>query len=296
MNLGEPFYHCTHCKKVDYSLSKVLFVESKGNKGFCSETCIEDYYSPLVKHLEGLEKKRRNDLGKEWEECLLYLSDVQALEETINNPGEVWALENDLGEKIYSFISRQVDKKGQNYWIMAICLVYKNRPSFVFINSATKDESLLNEFRIGEKVEDVELFLKKSKENGKEELIIDPVISKEIELKKGIILAKMIEERSPADIPIEEFHNFDKYYKATLEKPDEVYLLKDEERDSLYTYIKAFQNQSTSFYYYVVCLDVNPGFDSSMESVFPVISFPSTDGEIYGNYRRGTLVSGNLKN
>ena len=137
--------------------------------------------------------------------------------------------------------------------------------------------------------------MKKNKEGEIDGEAMDPVLAKEIELKKGSLLAQILEERSPADVPIEEFPNFDKYYKPTLEKPDEVYYQKDEEGDSLYIYIKAFQNQSTSFYYYVVCLDTNPGFNSGMESVCPVISFPSNDGEIYQKYKNGRLVSGQLK-
>ena len=46
------------------------------------------------------------------------------------------------------------------FYLASLCLVFENKPSFIFLVTATKDVALLNEFRIGKELENLEEFLK----------------------------------------------------------------------------------------------------------------------------------------
>lgn len=290
-------YFCGQCKKTFAQLEDLLFVENDGQVGFCSEACIEKFYTPWVDHFEGLEKAWReaNHLGDE--DILEVVGHPVFMDQLLRRPSEVHVKVFEGGDHIYSFITRIKDDKYGEFSMMCLCLTYDNQPSFIISASATREDKLLDQYRWGEKAKDPKQFHSTAeKKEGQSTIEIDEATLQEVEQKKSTYLAQLLEERSPADIPVESFSLYESYFEPTMMDPDEIFSRKDEEGDIIYTYIKAHDREGVSFYYFIVCLRLKKGFEENKDALVPIISFPSVDGDIYRTYREGDLISGNLKN
>ncbi len=297
MSLFKEAYFCGQCKKLTLELDALLFVENEGQVGFCSEACIENFYTPWVEYFETLEKSWReaNHLGDE--EILEVVGHPVFMDQLLRRPSEVYRKIFEGGEHIYSFIVKINDQKYGEFHMMCLCLVYDNQPSFILTASATKEDKMIDNYRWGEKMKEPKSFHSNSEEGSKKDTIeIDENILQEVESKKSSYLAHLLEERSPADIPVESFSLYEAYFEPTMMDPDEIFSRKDEEGDVIYTYIKAHDREGVSFYYFIVCLRIEKGFEENKDALVPIISFPSVDGDIYRTYREGELISGNLKN
>lgn len=259
-------------------------VEDGSPRVFCTEKCIEDFYRPLVHHYQKVEKDLRAEYGLPREEFAEFASKPEILERAFLKPDEIWCLKNDLGEEVYSFIARL-----ENFSVIILCLVFDHRPSFIFLTSATADPRLIREFQIGAKVRNIETFHEKAKEETGS-LQIDQETISILESKKSSLLATLLERRLPSDIPFEQFTTYEQFYRETLEKPDEIYKWQDNEGDELYSYIKVHDSDGISFYYVVICVG------RLAAQLLPILSFPTLDPGLYNNYKKGTLVSGKLKN
>ncbi|MCF8058453.1 MAG: hypothetical protein K9K67_04100 [Bacteriovoracaceae bacterium] len=297
MSFFEEAYFCSECKKLSKKLDELLFVENDGQNGFCSETCIEKFFEPLVNHFEELEKKWRSQHSLLDEEILEAVGHPVFMDQLLRRPDEVYLFIADGGEHYYSFIVEINDDKYGDFSMMCLCLTYDNQPSFIISASASKEDGMIDNYRWGKKIEDVKQFHSSSDVKDKKKHIeIDEQTLMEVEGKKSAYLAGLIEDRSPADIPIESFSLYEQYFEPTMMEPDEIYSSKDEEGDTIFTYIKAHDREGVSFYYFIVCLRIEEGFQENTDALVPIVSFPSVDGELYRTYRRGELISGNLKN
>lgn len=294
------FYHCTECKKILEDLEDLLFIEENSNKGFCSEVCIEKYYTPLIQHIERQEKKARKKAGLPDEPCLVYVGKQSYMESVLTTPMQIWQSTNELGEELYSFIGEFKEPATQfqnTFYLIILCTVYNHRPSFIFTATATKDKSILKEFQRGVMLPDPKEFLSKQEQEAERPIVdIEPEAIEFLEVKKSQILAHHLEQRSPADIPFEKFALYDDYFELTLNNPDEVFQYTDEEGDEIYTYIKAHDQKGVSFYYFIMLLKVDKRWSPDKDTLLPIISFPSVDGELYNSHRKGAQVTGSLKN
>jgi len=290
---NNKLYFCNQCKKILENVEELLFVEEDSSRGFCSEQCIENFYSPLFKHYEAKEKELRGSLNIQNESCLKLLEKNELVDKLFSSPLEIHHSMNELEEEVYSFIGKFPQEKGKEVWLISLCFVYEAKPSFVFLLTATENEELVDHFRIGDPVEDIEDFLALDENL---EVEGDPKqILETVEQKKSQLLAQMIEERSPHDIPIEEFIHYEPFFEPTIENPDEVYTYMDEDGDTLYTYIKAYEKEGTSFYYFVLCFNFASNPNEQTESLLPIISFPSLDADTYKKHSQGERISGSLK-
>lgn len=280
-------------KKILESVEDLLFVEESSPRGFCSENCIEDFYSPLFLHYEKMEKELRKEMKIENEACLKLLEKNELVDKLFAAPMEIHHCMNELEEEIYSFIGKFPQEKGKDVWLLALCYIYEARPSFVFLLSATQNTKFVDKFRIGTPVEDISEFLNMDENipSGDPKEILETV-----EQKKSSMLAEILEERSPHDIPIEDFAHYEEFFQPTIENPDEVFSCEDAEGDTLYTYIKAHDKSGVSFYYFIVCFNFASNPNEKTESLLPVLSFPSLDADIYKKHSKGDKISGNLKN
>lgn len=300
MNDISHFYHCTECKKILEDLEELLFIEENSNKGFCSEVCIEKYHMPLIQHIEKIEKKVRKKVGLPEEPCLVYVGKQSYMESVLTQPQQIWQSTNELGEELYSFVGefKEPATHFQNtFYLIILCTVYNRRPSFIFTATATKDKTILKEFQRGVMLPDPKQFLSEAKiEEEKPIVDIEPEALEFLEMKKSQILAVHLEERSPADIPFEKFLLYDDYFELTLNNPDEIFQYIDDEGDQIYTYIKAHDQKGVSFYYFILLLKIDKRWSPDKDTLLPIISFPSVDGELYNTHRRGSQVTGTLKN
>ncbi|RLA65865.1 MAG: hypothetical protein DRQ88_04220 [Epsilonproteobacteria bacterium] len=282
----KDYYFCNKCGTIFEQSADVLFVEDDSTRGFCSESCIEEFFRPMVRVFEKIEESLRNEYSLDEEESLKYLESSAYLEKLLKEPEEVWLHKNDFGEKYYFIISTFKDQKGEVFYLASICLFYQSRPSFLFLVTATSSEKLISEFRVGTKLND-RLPMGANLNDSKEAEIV-----KTIERKKSFILAELLRLRENSDISFYEFSEFESYIDPTIDGPDEVFSFIDEAGDKIQTFIKAFDNDQGAFFYFVTCLKLNR---KSEDGLVPIFSFPSRDGNIYRKFSQGNRVSGNLK-
>jgi hypothetical protein len=288
--LSDNFYFCKHCKKVLHELEDLLFVEEGSPNCFCSEACIEKFYSPLVDYFTGKIDKLQKDLKLQADPALELLESSSAIEKALSRPDEIWRIENQLKEEVYTYISKQ-KFEGKDAYLLIICFVFNKSPSFVLAMTATSNEFMMQKFQVGEQIESIDEFYK---QQVMMESNIDSDTIEHVEFKKSAILAEHMTLRKETDISFENFGIYDDFIASTLQDADEVYSYTDNDGDDLKVFIKAHEKDGISFFYVVICYPYS--MDEVNETVIPVISFPTIDGDLCSEYRRGSQVFGNLKN
>ncbi|MDD4974799.1 MAG: hypothetical protein PHY93_10640 [Bacteriovorax sp.] len=295
MKINKPLYYCTECKAILPSLDKLLFVEEKSTKGFCSEACIEDFYIPLIRHFESIELNMRKNLGIEEEKINFNFSDKQLVDEVLSSFDEVWKVSNELDEEIFTYIKHYDKFSG-----VVICKVYSGEASFVFLSTTTRSRQFLAEIRTGEKVNNKEQsaegeFPKEFSEDFSED---DFNFMQLLENKKSVLLAELLVKRKDDDIPFEDFMLYESCFPETLETPDEVFESRDKEGDTFIVYIKSYIKERENFFYIISCLKRKDkeNEDSPDVSVFPVLAFPTNDLDLYSEFRTGKRIAGHLNN
>lgn len=289
-------YYCNHCKTFIEKLEDLLFVEDDNSKGFCSEDCIEKFYQHLVEYFEDRDKEFREDLSLVDEDCLKFVGKPKLMELVLASPNEVWRNTNDLKEEYFHFIRKVSEKGCEPFSLITTCLIFENKPSFILAVTATRSEHLIGLYQSGLIVDKPIGLEAPSGEEGFQSVEVDEELIESIELKKSIFLAGLLEERSPSDIPFEKFNMYDEFIEKTLQEPDEVFLDTDDEGDKVLTYIKAHELNGTSFYYFCLCMKYEAPEREGMETLLPILTFPSLDGELYEYYKKGTKLTGALKN
>ena len=276
----KKLYFCNQCKKIVTSIDDLYFVEDSTARGFCSEECIEKFYTNIIYYFEEKNKSYRQSLNLLDEQCLTVTKNPVYVEKCLNNPSEVWIDNNDLNEEVYSYITLCVDPEFGQIWLIAICLSYRNQASFVFLFTTSSSYKLVQEFQKGENKVTVP-----EEQFSSEELQF-------FESKKNIFLSLLLEKRLASDIPFESFGDYEYCLKTTMELPDEVYREKDIENDQVYKYIKSYEKEGGSFYYIVICALAN---GKNSHTLFPVLSFPTVDADLYNILKSGEQISGGLK-
>ena len=297
MTIFSAVHFCSQCKKIVDSGEDLLFVEPTSTAGFCSEPCIENYYASLVDYFEKSEKTWRAEHGLLEEDVLEVVGRPSFMDQLLKRPEEIWKQDDVAGSSVYSYIISLNDKKYGDFSLMCLCFTYDYGPSFIISASATRSKELVEQYRWGQKIEDLTPYYNQisTTDSPTESMEIDEQVLMELESKKSQYLATLIEERSPADIPIETFTLYESYFEPTMMEPDEIYRHNDEEGDTIYTYIKAHDREGVSFYYFIICATIKEGVDVNTDALYPILSFPSVDGEMYRLYQKGELVSGNLR-
>jgi hypothetical protein len=288
-------YYCNHCKTIIEQLEDLLFVEDGNSKGFCSENCIEKFYQHLVVYFEDRDKEFREELSLLEEDCLKFVGKPKLMELVLSSPHEVFRITNDLKEEYFHFIRKVSEKGSEAFSLIATCLIFENKPSFILAVTATRNEKLIAHYQKGQIVDRPLSLEVPVDDEGFQSVEVDEELIESIELKKSIFLAGLLEERSPSDIPFEKFNMYDEFIEKTLQEPDEVFLDTDEEGDKVLTYIKAHELNGTSFYYFCLCMKYEAPEREGMETLLPILTFPSLDGELYEHYKKGTKLTGALK-
>ena len=183
---NQDYYYCNKCGKIFDTSEEILFVEDDSQRGFCSEACIESFFRPMVRLFEKIEEDRRNKYDIVEEKSLKYLEFPNFLEELLKTPDEIWCLENNLSEKYYFIISSFKDKKGKDFYLVSICLFFENRPSFLFLVTATSSEKLIAEFRAGVRINEKLPKLPTSKDSKDSEILAV------VERKKTFLLTELL--------------------------------------------------------------------------------------------------------
>ena len=291
MLLKEELYYCKHCKKVVKGLDELLFVEEGSPISFCSESCIEAFYTPMVDYFNKQLTKFRSDLNLLDEPALDFLENASLVQKHMKSPDEIYRYENQLKEEFYTLVS-YFERDDEKFQFLSICFIFNKSPSFIFAITSTANDFIAEQFKRGEQIESIAEFYDSQMA---EELQIDEEIMKNVEFKKNSFLAEHLEIRKDFDIPFEKFELYTEFFEKTLENPDELYKGLDDDGDEQFIYIKAFDKDGVSFFYLIVCRH-ELAEDGEHQIVLPIISFPTIDGELCKHYRKGEQISGNLKN
>ena len=292
------------CKKQIETVDKVLFIEDVSNRGFCSEKCIMDFYRPYIAFFQQEERQMRKTLSlptSDSEIIALGVSEKQQeryLENGLYSPSEVWLDTSELQEKYYTHILRIENADSITpLFLIIICSYFESSPSFIFHKTFTQSNELLKLYRTGDKV-DLQLLENVDYEQGQgdeQEVELPAEVIEQMELKKSQLLAQLLAAKNPSDIDFEEFIDYEKFLTSTLENPDEVYERLDDEGELMATFIKSFKEAEFCFYYVAICWKCN--LEKVSEQVLvPILSFPSTDNELYQEYAVGDKIVGQVKN
>jgi hypothetical protein len=299
-------YFCSHCHKKIQDAADIMLIENALSRPYCSEKCIVSYHSKIVDYFEDLENSIRES-NNLFEQDIFseVFDDNKIVQSLLARPDEVWLDVSDLGEHYY-FLFKEIEYKGIRLNLIGISLFYFNKPSMLLFHTITQHQMLLNLYRLGRKVdfsvdnEDSTIVNEDTNQESdsidKNDSGIDPEILQALEKKKSEYLADFLNIRSHNDIAIEKFHLYEKYTKQVLSEPDEVFKMIDGDQDQILTYVKSFLDKGQIFFYIVVCLKVEEDFRTEQDVLIPIITFPSTDSELYQRYKLGEKISRSLRN
>ena len=284
VNLLKSLYFCESCRTRITDVSEIHYVEENSDRGFCSDKCIMDFYRPFLEVLEQEEGEFRKQLNIENEDPFLEITSSQNyLQQALKRPQEIWVSTNDLEQSFYTHILKVQHKKQSLYFIL-ICSYVEGEPAFVFYRMATGHMELVKKYRRDD--------VYKGESTSQVAAKVPTEVFEAVEFKKSNLLAEMLTGRSPHDIALEDFSNYEQFFQETLEDPDEVFERNDDEGDSIHTYIKSFKLGDESFFYVVVGLF----FEGEESMIIPIISFPSVDKKMYPQYAVGNKIINKLKN
>ncbi len=301
-----PVYYCTNCREIAAESREgplLLYVEDRQDRGFCSEECIEEFFSPLVDSFSEYFDSQIDpqDIAKKEGR------DPEKVESLLSTPDEIYFYETLMRERFFFYI-----KHFDGFFMAAVSFVFDRRPSFVFFHEAYHKEEHCDLFRKGEKLSPkvLEEYLKSAQnlnlaveeERGElhesEEFIeLDNEKIEALEQKKSVILAELIEKRKNSDIEIEKYPLYQEFLAPTLKDADEIFNFSgDEQFAGIHTYVKAFEQEGTSFYYIALVHHVEEDLESRTRALFPIFSFPTLDPDLYRFFCRGEAILGHVKN
>jgi len=303
---NQSIYFCSECKKVLHNLEKLLFIEENSHKGFCSENCIEDFYSPLIRYFEVYENTLRRKYNL-LDESSNQIVTESSIEDVLDHPDEVYKVSNELHENYYSFI-----KQYEDYTIIVVASVYNFEASFIFLTVKTSSRELINEFYSSENA--TSSFIKsrtshevsnyedeaddENQDNNDEDEDEDMVFMQFLESKKSKILAEVLMKKTDDDIQFEDYNHYDFCFQETLDQPDEVFEYKDNEGDIIFFYLKSYSTAAKlmdSFTYIIIALKHKNEVENI--NVYPILAIPTVDLVLCQEFRKGiNLLSGPLKN
>ncbi len=294
----ESLLFCSECKKTVSSLEDLYFVSEESDHGFCSEDCIETFYSVVVNQLQAEEVEMRNSKSLPYEkESLNKFYDFETgnyhstldeiIEANIESPLEQYSFNQDLFSEIFIHISKAHVNNIEVY-IIHLCLHYEDNCSLILFTTISEFKEIADYYRAGLRINPGD----HGKGTANFEISKDQM--EELELKKSSYLADLICNRSEEDIRIEDFINYQQYTRITLEEPDEIYEYKDDELDTIRSYIKTFKKNDETFFYVCVCQLIKNSNEG--EVLMPLLTFPSKDTNLYKNYKLGNLVNQQIRN
>jgi hypothetical protein len=266
--------NCVECKKKIAAVDQALFVEEGVNRYFCSEPCIVRHFTPDIEKLEREYGRHvsANDLSSEERERYAHLRWMN-----LENPTEVWKEKVKPGDDRYTLIA-EFQPETKPVWAVAICLMLRGDPSFLYLAFVTSDRHLVDVFRRGERMRIVK--------NGDEptthvvaEAEVAEVESAPVSLARTAHLAEpwtesdsvranLLTARKESDIPTEDFGFYQKCLEETLQNPNELWSYLPKSAKRIYHFLKHYDHDG-SFWYVVIAKDTVDETQIEIVDVFP---------------------------
>ena len=271
-----------------------IVINEQLNLIFQSEDELYSHFKPSIDKLESdfFAKRRDDDVPleqfPEFEECLSLL---------LEEPFEIWEDKDSLpGQSVFNYIGEFEDEdKPAVEPIFYVAQVYLTNdiPSFVYLHFPTKDETLVEKFRVGSVIFDI------SRQGLPAGAVEGDALSEGEELAVGLYSA-MLKIRTEKDIPESQFSSFVDLRDQTIEEADEIWRTTDLQGNVLVSFIKEFNEMrveglvegasgeandgqsSEEFYYVVVTFE-----EESSQTHALLFSFPTQDRQLVDRYRHG---------
>ncbi|MBI3543130.1 MAG: hypothetical protein HY075_07645 [Deltaproteobacteria bacterium] len=265
-------------------IEKILFVEKELGRCFCSEDCIRDYFQPTVEFMEEEYRKLRSEMDFSDVEALRYQHYRQL---ALEDPDEVWLETTETGERHFTFVAHFRNGDDRVSYVV-VCLAIDGVPSFVFLGFVTRDEDLVDEYRRGNELrvngESIEQLAEEVAALPEPDFEGSHIQEQQLPPSPPTTLERLYAElRQAGDIPRELFERFEGFVEPTVEDPDEVWRLRDEDGNEFCTFIAGRTlaegeiEEIDEFIMIVVC-------DKRFEVVF---AFPTLDQGLVQHFRRG---------
>ncbi len=313
--VSKNLFLCALCREKIPKVSQALYVDQSTNRPFCSETCIMKFHAPYMEsfEIEELEERQRLGLGPETDLDMVFTRH-DLFQQALNEPDEVWFEKNPIGEEYHTHVAR-CSFDGTDFFYILVCSYFDDAPSFVFFKCATVHGALADFYRSGqlqssrekealsmsaaaqqlEKEPAINEGTRRLRSKQAPEVEIPPEVLEDLDLKKSEYLAALLQNRKDEDIPFEMFGKYDDYLALTIEDPDEIYSKEDKAGDEVQTYIKSFQAFGEAFFYVAICVKISVKKPEDHEALLPILTFPSTDQDLYKAYALGERIAGALK-
>ncbi|MEK6706075.1 MAG: PBECR2 nuclease fold domain-containing protein [Bdellovibrionota bacterium] len=275
--VGSKTVVCAHCSEDLSGSGRALFVEEDVGRIFCHEECITAYFGPEMERLEKqyFRNLRPNELSVEDRHKL---ADLRWM--TVQEPDEIWCEKTISGDRRYTLISA-FQPEGRKIWSVCLCLFLRGEPSFMFLSFITKNDSMVNAYRKGEKVPLIRKDGQKTADADHEsESVTDRLADNWTE--EETYRARLSQHRSDDDIPFEEFSLYQSCLEETLDKPDEVWVTNNSPDGKTYHFIRSYTDEKPTVWYIVTARDTDD--DDHIEIID---AFPTRDAALVDQYRAG---------
>lgn len=258
--------HCSECKKTIAAVDQALFVEEDVGRFFCAEPCIVKHFTPEIEKLERQYGKyvKAQDLSTSERERYAHLRWT-----TLEKPEELWREKTASGDQRYCLVSEyQPDQKP--VWAVAICLMLRSEPSFLYLAFVTSDKELVNTFRRGDQLTTVKAS---NSEIPQLEAMSEKVAALEDRLgepwtEADSVRAMLIKGRKTNDIPNEDFGFYQKCLEETLQIPNELWSYLPKSAKRIYHFIKRYDHDDP-YWYVVIAKDTSDETQIEIVDVFP---------------------------
>jgi hypothetical protein len=274
--------HCEECKKVIPQRNQALFVEEEVGRYFCDEGCIVSHFTSEIEKLEREYGKHvtPQDLSSEERERFAHFR-WMALE----NPDEVWMETLSKGDRRYTLVAEYMPEN-KKVWAVAVCLMLRGEPSFLYLAFVSSDRNLVDVFRRGDQMKVVKEGSRSeaSEENPSEQARDEEQGSDRLAepwTEADSVRAMIVRSRKPQDIPPEDFGFYQKCLEETLQNPNELWSYQPKSAKRIYHFIKHYDHDEP-YWYVVIAKDTR---DETQIEIIDV--FPTRDAELVGMCRHG---------
>lgn len=261
----------SRAKKKSTSDENLIVIDEKAGLIFESEQELSDYFASAIEALESEYQALHTDEDFSDEEQVRLEGH---LEETLDEPDEVWTDESSGGEIPLHFFIK--DLGGYFYIAAAYVSTEDESPTFVLTHFPTRDANLLQNFQRGEMVYS-KLF-----EQAEPGAIEGDALIEGDPLALGLYVS-MLKLRGDKDIPMADFQKYADLREDTIESADEIWRKTDLNGNVLVIFIKEYPEHETKELTYIAVTQEDP--QTNVHSL--LFSFPTTDTVLVDRYRQG---------
>lgn len=257
-------------KSDDSKERELIVIDEAAGLIFENDQALEAYFEAPIQILEDeyLALRGESDFSDDEQIAL-----EGALEETLDDPDEVWRDEKIWQDGALHFFMRSFE----DFTYMAVAYVSgEEEPTFVLFHFPTRDAELVRNYQRGDLVYSrvFEQVLPGAIEG-------DALIDGD-ELAMGLYVS-MLKLRADKDVSQDDFQQFGDLREDTIEEPDEIWRKNDLHGNTLVCFIKEFpDHEGGEVTYIAVTLE-----DSETQVHSLLFSFPTKDSALVDRYRQG---------